>query len=105
MPRPLRVLIVEDRPTDAELVVRELRRAGFDPKWQRVDTETEFAASLRPGLDIILSDYEMPEFSALRALEILRQSGLAIPLIIISGTIGEDTAVAAMKRGAVDYLL
>ena len=105
MPRPLRVLIAEDNPDDAELILRELRRAGFDPAWHRVDTEEEYVASLSPDLDIILSDYEMPRFSGLRALDLLNGCGLEIPFIIISGTIGEETAVAAMKQGATDYLL
>ncbi|HEV7404634.1 MAG TPA: PAS domain S-box protein [Chthoniobacteraceae bacterium] len=105
MPRPLRVLLVEDRPSDAELVVLALRRAGFAPEWQRVETEAAFAAGLHPDLDLILSDYALPEFSGLRALEVLRESGLELPFIIVSGTIGEETAVAAMKKGASDYLL
>jgi PAS domain S-box-containing protein len=102
---PLRVLIVEDNPADAELLLRQLRRTGFEPDWRRVETEADFLVNLHPDLDVILSDYDMPEFSGLRALELLRASGLEIPFIIISGTIGEDTAVAAMKEGAVDYLL
>ncbi|HWA09301.1 MAG TPA: PAS domain-containing protein [Opitutaceae bacterium] len=105
MPKTLRVLIVEDRPADAELVLRSLRHAGFAPEWRRVDTEAEFLAQLKTDLDLVLSDYEMPAFSGLRALELLEQSGLEIPLIIVSGTIGEETAVAAMRRGAMDYLL
>ena len=103
--QPLRVLIVEDNPNDAELVLRELRRAGFNPDWKRVDTEAEFSSSLDPKLDIILSDYVMPQFSGLRALEVLNSCGLEIPFIIVSGTIGEETAVAAMRSGAADYLL
>ncbi len=105
MSRPLRVLIAEDKADDAELIVRELRRAGYAPDWVRVDTEADFAARLSPDLDVILSDYAMPEFSGLRALEVLHEHGLEIPFLIISGTIGEDTAVAAMKQGAADYLL
>jgi PAS domain S-box-containing protein len=105
MAKNLRVLIVEDRPTDAELVVRTLRQAGFAPAWQRVDTEEGFLAQLNADLDLVLSDYEMPQFSGLRVLELLKASGLEIPLIIVSGTIGEETAVAAMQRGAMDYLL
>jgi len=105
MQRPLDLLIVEDNPSDAELVVRALHRHGFDPTWQRVETEADFLAALRPRLDIILSDYTLPEFSAPAALDALRSSGLEIPFIIVSGTIGEDTAVAAMKQGAADYLL
>ena len=105
MPKNLRVLIVEDQPADAELVVRALRQSGFDPVWQRVDTEQDFLAQLTPDCDLVLSDYEMPQFSGLRVLELLKSSGLEIPLIIVSGTIGEETAVAAMRRGAMDYLL
>ncbi|MEA3186478.1 MAG: hypothetical protein QOD99_308, partial [Chthoniobacter sp.] len=105
MLRPLRVLLVEDRPTDAELVVRELRRAGFDPNWSQVDTEEEYLSQLSPDVDLILSDYTMPNFSGLRALELVNQSGLDLPFIIVSGSIGEDIAVSAMKQGATDYLL
>ena len=99
MPQPLKILIVEDSPADAELVLRQLRRDGFEPDWTRVETEVDFAASLELGFDMILSDYEMPQFSGLRALELLKQSGRDIPFILVSGTIGEDIAVLAMKRG------
>jgi PAS domain S-box-containing protein len=105
MSRQLHVLIVEDNPADAELLVRELRRAQFDPQWQRVETEEDYLANLRPDLDLILSDFEMPEFSGLRALELLNERGYKIPFIIVSGTIGEEMAVAAIKQGATDYLL
>ena len=101
MAQPLQLLLVEDNPLDAELVLRELRRAGYEPDWRRVDTEADFLASLRPDLDLILSDYEMPQFNGLRALVLLNQSGLDVPFIIVSGTIGEETAVQAMK--AVSY--
>jgi two-component system, cell cycle sensor histidine kinase and response regulator CckA len=101
----LNLLIVEDNPNDAELLVRELYRAGFDPHWLRVDTETDYLNNLRPDLDLILSDYGMPQFSGLRALELLKQRGLEIPFIIVSGTIGEETAVTTMQQGAADYLL
>ncbi len=108
MDKPLkriRLLIVEDNPSDAELMLRELRRAGFDPDWQRVETEADFLASLDPEPDLILSDYAMPQFSGLRALELVGQRGLKVPFILVSATIGEETAVAAMREGAVDYLL
>src|ERR1035437_1756923 len=105
MPQALRMLLVEDNPRDAELIVAELHRAGFAPDWQRVDTEPAYLAALDGGCDIILADYELPQFSGLRALELLQLSGRDIPLIVVSGTIGEDTAVAAMKQGATDYLL
>ena len=105
MSQPIKILIVEDNPNDTELVVRELYRAGFDPHWLRVETEADYLANLNSGLDLILSDYVMPEFSGPRALELLKQSGLEIPFIIVSGTIGEETAVATMQMGATDYLL
>ncbi|HXC02130.1 MAG TPA: response regulator [Opitutaceae bacterium] len=105
MPQTLKVLVAEDNPADAELLVRELRRAGFEPDWKRVDTEKAYLEHLHDGLDLVLSDYQMPEFSGLRALELLKQRDLEVPFIIVSGTIGEDTAVAAMKQGATDYLL
>jgi PAS domain S-box-containing protein len=105
MPQPLRVLVLEDNPNDAELVVGELRRAGFEPDWRRVDTEKDYLANLNDGFDVILSDYAMPEFGGMRALELLKQRGLGIPFIIVSGAIGEDAAVQAMRNGAADYLL
>ena len=103
-PTPLHALIVEDQPADAKLIVRELERAGFDPKWKRVETEEDFVSRLEPSLDVILADNSMPCFGASRALEVLQECSLDIPFIIISGTIGEDIAVAAMKQGAADYL-
>jgi diguanylate cyclase (GGDEF)-like protein len=90
---------------DAELMVHELRRAGFDPQWQRVDTEADFLAHLDQKLDIILADYSLPQFDAQRALEHLNQRGLDVPFIIVSGCIGEERAVECMKSGATDYLL
>jgi len=105
MPQPLAVLLVEDDPNDAELLLRELRRADFDPVWRRVDTEKDYIESLDAELHVILSDYSMPQFDGLRALELLRQRDLEIPFIVVSGTIGEDVAVEAMRAGANDYLM
>ena len=105
MPRPLNILIVEDVQDDADLALAELRRAGFDPKWKRVETEPDFLAEIKKSPDIILSDYSMPQFNGLRAAELLRKNNLDIPFILISGTVGEDIAVDAMKQGATDYLL
>lgn len=105
MSQMLQVLIVEDNPDDAELIVRELRQADFNLEWLRVETEPDFLGALQKQPDIILSDYSMPRFSGLRALELLQASGLDIPLILISGTVGEDVAVEAMRYGAKDYLL
>ncbi|HEY0968458.1 MAG TPA: PAS domain-containing protein [Opitutaceae bacterium] len=105
MVKPFNLLLVEDNPPDAELVLRQLRRSGFEPTWTRVDTEQAYLAELAKGPDLILSDYDMPQFSGLRALMLLKEQGLDIPLIIVSGTIGEETAVAAMREGAADYLM
>jgi signal transduction histidine kinase/DNA-binding response OmpR family regulator len=102
---PLNILILEDRNEDAELVLYELRQAGFDPHWKRVETEADYLAQLHPDLDIILSDFSMPQFSAPQALTLLQASGLDIPFIIITGTISEEVAVESIKRGAADYLL
>jgi PAS domain S-box-containing protein len=102
---PLHVLILEDLPADALLMVHELRQAGFDPVWQRVETEADYVAHLQAGLDVILADYRLPQFNALRALQLLQECGGDTPFLIVSATIGEDLAVAAMKQGAADYLL
>ena len=105
MTTPLRVLILEDQSSDAELSVLELQRAGFDPEWQRVETESDYLAALNPALDLILADYSLPQFDGLRAMQLLEERGFDIPFILVSGTIGEEVAVEAMKRGAADYLL
>lgn len=105
MPTPLNILIVEDSPNDAELLVSELTRAGFAPYWKRVETERRFLAELEKSPDIVLSDYSLPHFSGLRALELLRERDQDIPFILISGTVGEEVAVEAMHLGATDYLL
>jgi DNA-binding NtrC family response regulator len=102
---PLRVLILEDRPADAELMAAELRRHGFEFEWQRVDSEAAYAAALDPPPDVILSDYSMPGFEAPRALEIVQARRLDIPFIVVTGSINEEVAVDCMKRGASDYLL
>lgn len=102
---PLRVLVLEDRPADAELMVHELHRAGFEPDWRRVDNEADYLASLEPAPDVILADYSLPQWDASRALYVLHESGLDIPFIMVSGSIGEDVAVECMKQGAADYLL
>jgi len=104
MSEPLRVLMVEDRPDDALLVAEHLRRAGLTIAWERVDTEAGFAAKLRTGLDLIIADYHLPSFSAPRALEMLKAADLDIPFIVVSGTVGEDAAVAVMRSGARDYV-
>jgi diguanylate cyclase (GGDEF)-like protein/PAS domain S-box-containing protein len=102
---PLRVLIVEDRPSDAELMALRLEDEGFDPVWERVETEEEYLAALAIGPDVILSDWRLPLFSGLRALGLLREERLDIPFVIVSGSIGEEAAVDAVHGGAEDYVL
>ena len=104
--RSLRVLMVEDSLDDAELVRYELERGGYRVISERVDTREDMAAALeRTRWDIVLSDYAMPQFSGLDALALVKAKGLDLPFIIVSGTIGEDSAVAAMRSGAHDYVL
>lgn len=105
MMTPIKVLVLEDMPADAELMIHELRRSGFDPEWWRVDTEQDYLASLSVPMDIILSDYSLPQFDALKALQHLLNRQLDIPFIIVSGAITEETAVECMKLGAADYLI
>lgn len=106
MSAALRVLMVEDSEDDAALLVRELRKNQSNPTVHRVDTEAAMQRALQQQRwDIVLSDYSMPEFSAPRALQVLQQSGFDIPFIIVSGNIGEDSAVEAMKAGAHDYIM
>ncbi|MBV8878618.1 MAG: hybrid sensor histidine kinase/response regulator [Planctomycetaceae bacterium] len=106
MKTPLRVLIVEDSPDDALLILHELRRGGYEPHHVRVDTEKGMREAVIGGTwDVVLADYAMPQFSGGTALAMLRKTGLDIPFIIVSGAIGEDTAVAAMKAGAHDYVM
>lgn len=103
---PLRVLIVEDRALDAELIVAELQRAGYAlTSLECVETPDAFLRHLSPPPDVILCDYALPSFSAPDALRLVKQRGLDIPFIIVSGSIGEEVAVDAIKHGADDYLL
>jgi DNA-binding NtrC family response regulator len=106
MTERLRVLLVEDSEDDALLVLHELRQGGYKPIHERVDTEAALRAALeRQAWDVVLSDFSMPVFNGLAAFEILRQTGLDIPFIFVSGRLGEDTAVEAMRHGAADYVL
>jgi signal transduction histidine kinase len=106
MNKTLRALIVEDCEYDAELVVDELRRSGYEVVHERVDTAPSFLHALdTSGWDLIIADYSIPGFGAVAALSLKNERNLDLPFIIVSGTIGEDQAVAAMKAGAHDYLL
>jgi signal transduction histidine kinase len=105
-PRPLRVLIVDDSENDVRIVLHSLRKAGYQPLYERVWTASAMAAALRKQpWDIVISDYEMPGFGGLEALELLRQSGQDVPFILVSAVVSEETAVAAMKAGAHDYIM
>lgn len=105
MPEILRVLIVEDEESDAELAARELRRAGFQPVWNRVETEEAFLEHLGRSYDVILSDNRLPQFSAAQALSHVRALGSDIPFVVVSAAIGEEQAVALLRAGAADYLM
>ena len=105
MTEPLRVLIVEDRPSDAELMVLHLEDEGFVPEWVRVETEETYAAELDAAPDLILSDWSLPTFSGLRALRAVRGRGLDTPFVIVSGSVGEEAAIDALHEGADDYVL
>jgi len=103
---PLRVLIVEDSEDDALLLLRELAQGGYDPVYERVEKVEDMHIALTEGRwDIIIADYRMPLFSGLAALELLHETGQDIPFIIISGTVGEEIAVEALKLGAHDYIM
>ncbi|MHB1131506.1 MAG: PAS domain S-box protein [Chloroflexota bacterium] len=101
----LRVLILEDNPADANLILDQLRRDGFEVVWQRVESGEDYADALTPDLDVVLADYSLPRFDALAALQLLQDRQPDLPLIIVSGSISEEVAVDCMKRGAADYIL
>ena len=86
-------------------MVLQLTDEGFQPAWQRVQTEADYLAALETPPDLILADWSLPQFSGLRALQLMNTRGLDIPFIIVSGSIGEEAAVEAMRQGAADYLL
>ncbi len=105
-PAPLRVLLVEDSEADAALILRELRRGGFTPAHERVATADAMRVALaRQPWDVIVSDYYLPGFDAPTALALLQATGADVPFIVVSGSVGEDTAVAVMRAGATDYLM
>jgi two-component system response regulator len=106
MSKLLRLLVVEDSEDDTLLLVSELRRGGYNPEWQRVETAEAMNAALDQKMwDIIIADYSMPQFNGIEALNIMKEHELDLPFILVSGTIGEETAVEAMKAGAHDYVM
>lgn len=105
LPQLLRVLLLEDNPYDADLILRRLRQAGFEFDAQRVETEADYRAQLKTQPHLILADYALPQYDALHALRHLQAQHLDIPFIIVTGMTGEEAAVECMKQGAADYLL
>ena len=106
MAKPLHVLIVEDSEDDTLLLIRDLRKAGYEPKYKRVDTKTAMISALnKRKWDIVIADYVMPNFSGLEALRMVKEKNVDIPFIVVSGSIGEELAVQAMKLGAQDYIM
>lgn len=106
MNKPLKVLIIEDSEADAILILSLLRRGGYDPRFQRVASAAELSVALKqPPWDIVLADHRMPGFNSIEALGMVKALDPDLPFIIVSGVIGDDLAVAAMKAGAQDYLM
>ncbi|HET7269139.1 MAG TPA: response regulator, partial [Oleiagrimonas sp.] len=105
-PVSLRILLVEDVPADAELTIDALRADGIDCEVRCVDTEDDYIQALDGfGADIVLSDLGLPDFNGYRALDILRRSDALTPFVFVSGAMGEDVAVEALRQGATDYIL
>jgi PleD family two-component response regulator len=104
--KPVSILLVEDSQADAKLVIGALRQADYEPKVEIVQTATEMERALRQGgWDFILSDWVLPEFSGLEALQLHQKSGTKTPIVIVSGRIGEEATIEAMRAGADDYVL
>src|SRR5215208_7417084 len=102
----LRILLIEDSEDDARLVLREIQRSGYEVEFERVETADAMRAALaRQTWDLIICDFSLPHFSAPNALELLKKSDYDLPFIIVSGTIGEESAVNALKAGAHDFII
>jgi DNA-binding NtrC family response regulator len=102
----LRVLIVDDSDDDAKLIIRKLSSEGYEPKWKRVETAEAMKGAIdEEEWDVILCDYKLPLFSVHAALKIVQEKDIDIPFILVSGTIGEDIAMSAVKSGAHDYVM
>jgi two-component system, NtrC family, sensor kinase len=105
MGTPLDILILEDQPADAELLVAELHRAGLDFNWSCAGSRAAYLACLENHFDLILADYSLPQFNAIDALGLLQQRRLDIPMIVVTGHVGEEAVVECLKQGAADYLI
>ena len=105
MPKPLRVLLVQESEDDAALLVRELRRGGYEPSFQRVETTDAMSLALAAcEPDVVITDYGMPDFPGPQAIELTQQFNPELPIIVISDGDADETAVAAMRMGASDFL-
>jgi len=103
---PLEILIIEDSQDDADMVVRGMRHAGIDFHDQRVDTASQMKAALdKQPWNLIISDYDLPKFSGPASLQMVKERGLDLPFIVVSGKIGEETAISFLKAGAHDYIM
>src|SRR4030042_1738984 len=105
-PQSLRVLMVEDSEDDALLIIRELKKGGYDPVYERVETATAMKKALKEKQwDIILCDYTLPKFSVAKAIALLKETNIDIPFILVTGSVGEEVAVECMRLGAHDYIM
>src|SRR5204862_3585803 len=102
MSTPIHLLIVEDSTDDTDLLLDNLKQAGFEPDWQRVETEEDYVSQLANGADVIISDYSLPQFDGMHALRLLQERSLDIPFIVVTGSIGEERAIECMRQGATD---
>ena len=102
--RPLKVLLVEDDSRDSLLVIEELRAGGFDPQWTRVQSQAALLDHLPEGFDVVLTDYRIPGWDVVTALRAMRARNFDVPVIVVSGSIGEEQAVETLQEGAVDYV-
>ena len=106
MCKRLSILIVEDSESDTELIIRQFQKANYDITYERVETDDQMMAAIeKRSWDLVIADYSLPEFNAPAALAILQKSGLDIPFVVVSGAIGEETAIEIMKAGAHDYIM
>ncbi len=106
MQKKLKLLLIEDSLDDTKLLIRQIEKSGYELEYTRVETEKQLKGALEcEKWDFVISDYSLPNFTGLSAINIIKQLGVDIPIIIVSGAIGEDIAVEAMKAGAHDYIM